>query len=86
MNEIKEVLNKIDYRNFYQRHIPGFKFNGNPEVKCLCPFHPDTNPSLSINIEKGLFLCRACGETGNAIQFVQKKYGVDFKEALRKRQ
>lgn len=83
MDEISKVLKAIDYRSFYQRHIPGLKLNGNENVSCLCPFHKEENPSFSINIEKGLYNCFRCGG-GNAIQFVQKRYGLDFNEALKK--
>lgn len=35
----------------------------------LCPFHKDTNPSLSLNNEKGVFNCFGCGAKGNIITF-----------------
>ena len=35
----------------------------------VCPFHEDTNPSLSLNEEKGLFKCWGCGAKGNIIKF-----------------
>jgi len=32
------------------------------ELRCLCPFHDDHTPSLDMNAEKGLWVCRAgCG-------------------------
>jgi len=32
------------------------------ELRCLCPFHEDHTPSLDMNSEKGLWVCRAgCG-------------------------
>lgn len=33
----------------------------------LCPFHPDTKPSLRINIEKGAYRCMACGARGGDV-------------------
>ena len=38
----------------------------------LCPFHDDSNASLSMDIDKGLWNCKACGEKGNAYQFAEK--------------
>lgn len=32
--------------------------------KALCPFHPDKNPSLSIDDEKGVYHCFGCGTSG----------------------
>ena len=81
---VDEVLRSIDYRTFYRRHIPDFSVNGKADVLCHCVFHKDTKPSLSVNIETGLFFCHACGEKGNAVQFIQKKEGLDFKAALQR--
>lgn len=30
-----------------------------------CPFHKDSNASLSINIHKGVYNCFSCGTSGN---------------------
>ena len=49
-----------------------------------CSFHADKNPSLRVNPEKGVFYCHACGFGGDAIAFVQKIEGIDFKSALRR--
>lgn len=35
----------------------------------VCPFHADSNPSLSLNEENGLFNCFACHTSGNIIKF-----------------
>ena len=84
MTEADEVLRRVDYQRFYQEHIPGFNANGKREVLTLCPFHQDKEASLSINTETGLYFCHACGEKGNALQFLQRKDGIDFKEALQR--
>lgn len=84
MDGISKVLKAIDYRSFYQRHIPKFDANGKTEVSCLCPFHDDKEPSLSVNLEKGVFKCFGCGEQGGVVKFIQLRYGLDKKEALRK--
>lgn len=49
----------------------------------VCPFHDDTNPSMSISDEKKIFKCFACGEGGNAIDFVVKYKRLDFIDALK---
>jgi len=52
-------------------------------VRCI--FHDDTNPSLSVNLETGLFNCFACHESGNAERFLQlvgEKVGVTYIEEL----
>jgi DNA primase len=49
-----------------------------------CPFrhHQDRTPSFSVNDDKGVFLCRGCGETGDVITFVMTYEGVGFCEAI----
>lgn len=44
---------------------------GNNEFKLVCPFHEDVNASLKINLNNGTFYCFGCGESGNALKFVQ---------------
>ena len=50
----------------------------------LCPFHGDRHPSLSVNEEKGSFVCYACGERGDVFAFVGKIENVGFIEAANK--
>ena len=52
--------------------------------KAVCPFHDDTNPSLTISPEKQFFKCFVCGTGGNAITFVQKYEHISFGEAVKK--
>ncbi|MBM4056062.1 MAG: DUF927 domain-containing protein [Planctomycetes bacterium] len=81
---IKELSGLIDYRRFYQLHIPGFRVNGKSEVSCRCPFHEDKNPSLSVNVEQGVFNCFGCGKKGDAVTFLQLLHGLDRKSAIEK--
>ena len=48
----------------------------------LCPFHNDTNPSMVVSEEKQIFKCFVCGTGGNAINFIQKKENISYREAL----
>ena len=36
----------------------------------VCCFHTDSNPSLSLNDDLGLFNCFGCNESGNILQFL----------------
>lgn len=78
-----EILNRLDKSKFYQEHIPSLQINGKPEALGLCPFHDDHNPSLSVNVEAGLYHCPVCGAGGDIFTFYQKIMGVDFPAALR---
>jgi hypothetical protein len=50
----------------------------------LCPFHDDKHPSMSIKDNR--FRCWSCGWKGDAIDFVMKKEGCTFHEAVRRLQ
>ena len=51
--------------------------------KCLCPFHPDTHPSLSFRVSKNTFRCFVCGASGGTIDLVMRHLNLDFKTACR---
>lgn len=82
---ITEVITqKLDFRDFYEKHLTRFRAAGGGEqASGLCPFHDDRTPSFSVNIRSGLFNCFACGIKGNVFQFYMRHKGVDFKTALR---
>ena len=63
------------------RHY-GFREPGWGERSIRCPVHDETHPSASINRQKGLFNCHACGASGNAANIVMMREGLDFKGAL----
>ncbi len=48
----------------------------------LCPFHKDTNPSLSIDPAKNEWHCFGCERKGDVIEWVKCAEGVSFKHAL----
>jgi len=59
---------------------------GIDRYRCLCHFHPDqNNPNFFIYKKDGewRFKCFACGESGDAISFVQKVENCEFMEALK---
>jgi len=84
INHRKEaILSKITFLNFYCEYIPTLKEKGNGQAMGICPFHQDTNPSLSVNLEKGIFNCFACGIGGDVFDFYQKIRQVSFPTALK---
>lgn len=63
----------------------GVPIQGN---KCLCPFHNDTSPSMTINKKDNYVKCFACGEGANSVTFIQKyenkvnKNPISFSQAI----
>ncbi|MBI5780788.1 MAG: toprim domain-containing protein, partial [Rhodocyclales bacterium] len=48
----------------------------------LCPWHPDKNPSLSIDPSGNRFHCFGCGVKGSVIDWVMKTFGVGVGKAI----
>src|SRR5437868_12288281 len=48
----------------------------------LCPFHDERTPSFSVDADHKLYHCFGCDESGDAIRFVERTEGLDFKEAV----
>ena len=86
MSEVyDEILNQSSIQtvlNYYGLNVV--------KNKCICPFHADTHPSMSIHPNKGIVKCFACGAGGNAISFIQKYENeinhnpIDTRDAMQK--
>ena len=48
----------------------------------LCPWHPDTKPSLQVNEARQSWKCWVCNDGGDIFSFTMKREGIDFREAL----
>lgn len=77
----QSILDSLDIPVFYSSELPGINWNGVDTTKTLCCFHVDSNPSLSINQQTGVFNCFACGAKGSIFDFAMKKHGLDFSGA-----
>jgi putative DNA primase/helicase len=62
------------YRDFYASFLD-LKNGTGKELKAVCPFHEDKDPSLSINDATGLFHCFGCQAKGDAFKFYGKVKG-----------
>lgn len=67
---------------YYRGLFHGLQASG-AWVNVRCCFHPDKNPSLSLNLKSGGFYCHACGASGgDVIEFHRKHFGLGFKDAV----
>ena len=83
INELaQDVLKHADIVQIISSYIPTTKKGKN--YVAVCPFHDDTNPSLSISPERQFFKCFVCGTGGTAISFVQKYEHISYIEAIKK--
>ncbi len=81
-NVIDEILSKTSIVDIISEYVDLEK-KGKNHVG-LCPFHGDTNPSMSVSEEKKIFKCFSCGAGGNAIKFVQDFEKIPFVQATKK--
>jgi DNA primase len=72
------------YQTFYARYLPNIQRATGDELKAICPFHPDTNPSLSFNVQNGLFKCYGCDAGGSIFDFYAKQNGIDTRKDFKK--
>ena len=79
-NIINEIRSKVDIVDIISSYLPltqkGKNFFG------VCPFHDDTNPSMSVSREKQIYRCFSCGASGNVFNFIMEYEHISFKEAL----
>lgn len=48
----------------------------------LCPFHDERTPSFNVRTTIGRYHCFGCGESGDAINFIQQQEGLTFQGAV----
>ena len=75
------IRSKVDIVDIIGERIPltarGKNFFG------VCPFHDDTNPSMSVSREKQIYTCFSCHATGNVYTFLMNYEHMDFREVLK---
>ena len=76
--KIKSAANVVEViGDFIQLRKRGVEYQG------LCPFHDDkTLGNFSVNPNKGLYKCFACGAGGDAIEFLMKHERLTYGDAL----
>ena len=82
-----EIKQRIDYRSFYLRYCHEARQSG-ARLQSLCPIPAHAHsgkghPSLSVDIQQGLFNCFSRDEGGDAITFYELMHGVTFAKAVR---
>lgn len=81
-NIINQIIEEVDIVDLVGSYLP-LTLKGK-NYWAVCPFHNDSNPSMSVSREKRFFKCFSCGTSGNVIAFVQKYEHVSYYEAVAK--
>ena len=78
VDKIMEAVNIVDVvGEFVNLRKAGVNYKG------LCPFHDDKTPSFMVSPARQICKCFACGEGGNAVNFLMKHEQITYPEALR---
>tara|TARA_Y100001938_G_C8093496_1_gene436625 strand:+ start:655 stop:2523 length:1869 start_codon:yes stop_codon:yes gene_type:complete len=60
------------YLDLFKRYVHKLKQSSGGQYIGLCPYHEDTEASLSINMDRGVYYCHACGANGNAYMMAKE--------------
>ena len=80
------ILADIDNEAFFLGELSNIQRRGN-EIKAECPFkhlhesHTDNNPSLTVNLDKGVWYCNSCQSKGNVHTMYKMLYHKSNEEA-----
>ena len=77
LNIIKDIKEKTNILE-----IIGDRVSLNRNHKGLCPFHEETRPSFSVNVNGGYFHCFGCGTGGDVFTYLELHNKMTFKDAL----
>ncbi|MDP9800223.1 DNA primase [Arcanobacterium wilhelmae] len=78
---LEEVRSRVHIEELIGEYV-ALKPAGVGSMKGLCPFHDEKTPSFNVRPQMGFFHCFGCGESGDAIAFVEKIEHVSFVEAV----
>lgn len=79
-NDVEEVKRRINLVDLIASYLP-LKKSGSG-WKGACPFHQEKTPSFHVNVDRQIFKCFGCAESGDAIDFVMKMEHLTFPEGL----
>jgi DNA primase len=80
-DEINDIRAKANIVDIIGDYLPLQKKG--KDYKCVCPFHDDHSPSMSISESKQIYKCFSCNAAGNVFTFVQNYENVSFMEAVK---
>ena len=83
MSAIDEVKSRVDIVELVGGYVNLLRSGGS--FKANCPFHQERTPSFYVFPDRQSWRCfGACAEGGDALSFVMKAEGLEFRDALRR--
>lgn len=81
-SKIEEIRKSVNIIDVIGEYIPLTQRGRN--YFCVCPFHDDHSPSMSISNDLQIYTCFSCGATGNVFKFLMDYEHITFMDALAK--
>jgi len=83
MNQTDTIKQQINLADYVRSCGIKLTKHGKSDLKGLCPFHSDTNPSMIITPLKGLFNCPVCNTGGSVIDFASTYHNTNLKITIK---
>lgn len=81
MIDIENLKARVNIVDIIENFVP-LKKHGKDYFGC-CPFHNEKTASFTVNDNDQFYHCFGCGESGDAVKFLQDINGWDFKQAAK---
>lgn len=81
MDAVQDIKGRLDIVDVVSEYIP-LKPGGSGAFKANCPFHNEKTPSFYVSRPRQSWHCFGCDQGGDAISFVMRMEGMEFREAI----
>ena len=81
--KIDEIRQSVDIVDVVGQYLSLHK-KGRNGYKALCPFHDDSDPSLSISQNLQIYKCFVCGKGGNVFTFLSDYLNISYIDSVKK--
>lgn len=81
--KIDEIRGSVDIVDVIGQYLTLTK-KGRNGYKALCPFHDDSDPSLSISQDLQIYKCFVCNKGGNVFTFLTDYLNISYIDAVKK--
>ena len=73
-----QLLTMENFKKYYDKELPGLDV-ARKQQDVRCPFHSDSTPSMSVNLEDGEWFCHACDIGGGMVHFEMRLLDTEDK-------
>jgi DNA primase len=77
-----ELIKNVKIEEIISKYITFEDDSNSDDIRAICPFHLDSNPSFSINANKQVYYCFGCKRGGNVITFIRDIENISKEEAI----